>query len=172
LASDVLICMGLKINRKAPDFRLTDSLEKEFHLAEELGPNGLLLLFYPKAFSPGCTQQVCGFSEEYKYFLDKGVRIAGISHDSPETLQRFRERYSLPFRLLSDPRRVVCRMYDAVYPFGLLTRRISYYLNAKGEIGHISDNLLNPRSHLREIRDYLERTLPAEASTTISVLQS
>lgn len=149
--------MALKINRKAPGFRLQDSFGREFSLEEETGPEGMLLLFYPKAFSPGCTRQVCGFSDEYSYFSEKGIRIVAISHDRPETLARFRERYALPFTLLSDPQRVVCRMYDAVYPFGLLTRRISYLLNAEGNIVHVFDNLLNHSAHLEEIRNFLEK---------------
>jgi peroxiredoxin Q/BCP len=148
--------MALKINTKAPDFRLLNSDGAEFQLHSELGQYGILLLFYPKAFSPGCTREVCSFSEDRQFFSQRGIQIAGISHDSPETLHRFRLRHSVPFTLLSDPGRRVCRMYDAVYPFGLLTKRISYFIDSSGFIRHISDNLLNPDAHLREIRLYLQ----------------
>ena len=149
--------MVLKINSKAPDFRLQDSENAEFRLYDQLGANGLVLIFYPKAFSPGCTREVCSFAEDVSFFSDRGIRLVGISHDSEETLRRFRKRYQLPFTLLSDPGRVVCRMYDAVYPFGLLTRRLTCYIRPDFRIGHISDNLLNPAIHLQELREFLIR---------------
>ena len=152
--------MALKINSKAPDFRLLNSENEEFHLNSELRESGILLLFYPKAFSPGCTKEVCGFSQEILFYQERGIKLVGISHDMPETLHRFRERHSIPFTLLSDPRRIVCRMYDAVYPFGLLTKRLSYFIDASGLIRHTSDNLLNPELHLREMRLFLNK-LPA-----------
>ena len=156
--------MALKINSKAPDFILQDSDNREFRLYEELGGTGLVLLFYPKAFSPGCTREVCGFAEDVAFFEQQGIRLVGISHDSQETLHRFRQRYQLPFTLLSDPGRVVCRMYDAVYPFGLLTRRLTCFIRPDRIIGHISDNLLNPAIHLHELREFLilnqQRSIP------------
>jgi peroxiredoxin Q/BCP len=157
--------MALKINTKAPDFRLLNSEGAEFQLHSELGQNGILLLFYPKAFSPGCTREVCSFSDDRQFFSQRGIQIAGISHDATETLHRFRLRHSVPFTLLSDPGRRVCRMYDAVYPFGLLTRRISYFIDGSGIIRHISDNLLNPDAHLKEIRVFLEEHGMQVAST-------
>lgn len=150
--------MALRINSKAPDFRLQDSEDREFHLKSELNEKGILLLFYPKAFSPGCTREVCSFSQDFQFFADRGIRLIGISHDMQETLHRFKERHSVPFVLLSDPRRMVCRMYDAVYPFGLLTKRVSYFIDGEGIIRYTSDNLLNPDVHLREMRQYLFQT--------------
>ena len=147
--------MALKINSKAPDFRLQDSENAEFRLYDQETENGIVLLFYPKAFSPGCTSEVCGFAGDYSFFEEKGIRLVGVSHDSPETLNRFRQRYQLPFTMLSDPGRVVCRMYDAVYPFGLLTKRLSYYLDSQMVIRHTSDNLLNPSVHLSELRAHI-----------------
>jgi peroxiredoxin Q/BCP len=147
--------MALKINSKAPDFRLQDSLGREFHLYSEPADQGIVLIFYPKAFSPGCTQEVCGFAGDYEFYQQKGIRLIGISHDGSDTLLRFQERYNLPFTLLSDPKRVVCRMYDAVYPFGLLTKRLTYYLDSSMVIRHVSDSLLNPGLHLLELRKFL-----------------
>ncbi len=147
--------MALKINSKAPDFRLQDANNREFHLFSEIGQEGMVLLFFPKAFSPGCTKEVCGFAEDISFYQQKGIRLAGISHDPPDTLKRFQLRYQIPFTLLSDPGRVVCRMYDAVYPFGLLTRRLTCYIHPDKTIRHISDNLLKPDVHLEELREFL-----------------
>lgn len=147
--------MALKINSKAPDFRLQDSLEREFHLYTEPADKGIVLIFYPKAFSPGCTEEVCGFAGDYEFYQQKGIRLIGISHDGTDTLLRFQDRYELPFTLLSDPKRIVCRMYDAVYPFGLLTKRITYFLDSSMVIRHISDSMLNPGLHLLDLRNFL-----------------
>lgn len=150
-----LLTMALKINSKAPDFKLQDADGGEFHLYSKLEGEGLVLIFFPKAFTPGCTREVCGFSDDISFFQQKGIRLVGISHDSPETLNRFQLRYQIPFQLLSDPGRVVCRMYGAVYPFGLLTRRLTCFIRSDKSIRHISDNLLDPGIHLTELREYL-----------------
>jgi peroxiredoxin Q/BCP len=152
--------MSLKINSKAPDFSLKDTEGNLFRLSKEISPKGHLILFYPKAFTPGCTKEVCRFSEDYGFFSSRGIGITGISHDSPETLKSFKERYHLPFALLSDPGRVVCRQYNAVYPFGLLTKRISYFIDGEGIIRHISDNLMNPDVHLSQAMRFIENRKP------------
>lgn len=144
--------MVLKINSKAPDFRLQDSENAEFRLYDQLGANGLVLIFYPKAFSPGCTREVCSFSSDFAFFQDKGIKLVGISHDSEETLRRFRHRYQIPFTMLSDPGRVVCRMYGAVYPFDLLTKRLTFFIDSEKTIRYVCDNLFNPNIHLSEVR--------------------
>lgn len=149
--------MALKINSKAPDFSLKDTEGNQFRLSKGISPKGHLILFYPKAFTPGCTKEVCRFSEDYGFFSSRGIGITGISHDSPETLKSFKERYHLPFALLSDPGRVVCRQYNAVYPFGLLTKRISFFIDGEGIIRHISDNLMNPDIHLTQTMRFIEK---------------
>lgn len=144
--------MPLRIYSKAPDFTLQTAENESFNLKKTLEIKSVLLLFYPKAFTAGCTAEACGFRDDYSFFENRNIQIVGISHDLEETQSRFAKRYKLPFTLLSDPSRTVCRLYDAVYPFGLLTKRVSYLINQEGLISIAYENLFNPAEHLEQIK--------------------
>ncbi len=140
--------MALKLYSLAPDFELNSSGSAPFRLSERLKINPIGLFFLPKAFTAGCTREVCSFRDDYSFFASHGVELVGISHDPEDTLERYRSRYHLPFPLYSDPGRRVCRLYDAVYPFGLLTRRVTYYIGRNGLILGALDALLDAREHV------------------------
>lgn len=92
----------LEKGTKAPDFTLMDKDGKEISLSDFLGKK-VVLYFYPRDKTPGCTRQACAFAAGYKGFREKNVEVIGISKDSVASHQRFAEKYSLPFVLLSDP---------------------------------------------------------------------
>ena len=96
----------------APDFVLTSDAGTPVHLSGFRGKK-VLLYFYPKAGTPGCTQQACALRDLHPEVTEKGVVVVGISPDTPEPLRKFRQRYDLPFVLLSDPEREVARLYGA-----------------------------------------------------------
>ena len=102
----------LEINTPAPDFTLPDQNGKEHTLSEYRGKK-VILYFYPKDNTSGCTKQACGFAERYPQFLEKGAVILGISRDSVASHKKFEEKYSLPFTLLSDTEHKVCELYGA-----------------------------------------------------------
>ena len=97
---------------KAPDFSLADADGKVWSLADFVGKK-LVLYFYPKDDTPGCTKEACGFRDQYSVFAEKGMAVVGISPDSAASHARFRGKYSLPFVLLSDPERKVLNSYGA-----------------------------------------------------------
>ena len=97
---------------KAPDFCLLDKDGKEIRLSDFLGKR-VVLYFYPKDNTPGCTRQACAFCSAYDGFREKNVEVIGISKDSPTSHQRFSEKYNLPFILLSDPTLEVIKAYGA-----------------------------------------------------------
>ena len=104
--------MAVETGDNAPDFTLTA------HDGSEVGPadfagERLVIFFYPKAFTPGCTGEACDFRDGYETFLAAGYRIVGISPDGPATLARFRDEHELPFPLLSDPDHAVAEAYGA-----------------------------------------------------------
>ena len=101
----------LTIGTKAPDFTLQDQNGRERSLAEFRGQK-IVLYFYSKDMTSGCTKQACGFAELYPQFQEKGAVIIGISKDSVASHKKFEEKYSLPFVLLSDPELQAIQAYD------------------------------------------------------------
>lgn len=101
----------LELNTKAPEFQLPDQ-NGEIHTLEEYRGRKVILYFYPKDNTPGCTKQACGFGELYPQFLEKGAVIIGISKDSVASHKKFEEKYGLPFTLLSDTELTAIQAYD------------------------------------------------------------
>ena len=100
----------LEVGMKAPDFTLKNKDGADVSLSDFLG-NKVVLYFYPKDNTPGCTRQACAFAGAYKQFEAKGVEVIGISKDSVSSHVRFAEKYDLPFVLLSDPDRIAIEAY-------------------------------------------------------------
>lgn len=102
----------LRINDPAPDFNLKNAEGNTFTLGQFRG-KPLVLYFYPKDDTPGCTKEACSFRDDYREYTQNGIVIIGISADSPESHRRFAEKYDLPFILLSDPEKHVLKAYGA-----------------------------------------------------------
>lgn len=101
----------LETGTKAPAFTLPDQNGKE-HSLEEFRGKKVILYFYPKDNTPGCTSQACGFGELYPQFTEKGAVVIGISKDSVASHKKFEEKYNLPFLLLSDTELSAIKAYD------------------------------------------------------------
>ena len=101
----------LNTGTKAPEFSLKDQNGNVRTLAEFRGQR-VILYFYSKDMTSGCTKQACGFAELYPHFLEKGVAVIGVSKDNAESHRKFAEKYNLPFVLLSDPDLETIRAYD------------------------------------------------------------
>lgn len=102
----------LRINDPAPNFDLQDAEGNTYTLRQFRGKS-LVLYFYPKDDTPGCTKEACSFRDDYREYTRNGIAIIGISADSPESHRRFAEKHGLPFILLSDPEKEVLRAYGA-----------------------------------------------------------
>ena len=100
----------LEAGMKAPQFTLTDANGNTVSLSDFLGKK-VVLYFYPKDNTPGCTRQACAFAGAYDAFRERGVEVIGISRDSVASHAKFAEKYGLPFILLSDPERVAIETY-------------------------------------------------------------
>ena len=101
----------LETGIKAPDFELPDQ-NGDVHKLSDYRGRKVILYFYPRDNTPGCTKQACGFSERYPLFLEKGAVVLGVSKDTVASHKRFEEKYDLAFTLLSDPERKVIEAYD------------------------------------------------------------
>ncbi len=100
----------LKIGDKAPEFTLKDKGQNEINLSDFKGMK-VVLYFYPKDNTPGCTRQACAFAGAYSRFREKNIQVIGISKDSTESHRKFAQKYELPFILLSDPEREAIEKY-------------------------------------------------------------
>ena len=101
----------LETGTKAPDFTLPDQNGRMVSLSDYRGQK-VILYFYPKDMTSGCTKQACGFSELYPQFTEKGAAVRGVSKDSVASHKKFEEKYGLPFTLLSDTEKEVIQKYD------------------------------------------------------------
>ena len=101
----------LEIGTKAPDFTLPDQNGELHSLKDYLGSR-VILYFYPRDNTPGCTKQACGFGDRYPQIREKGAVVLGVSKDSVASHKKFEEKYGLPFTLLSDPELSVIQAYD------------------------------------------------------------
>ena len=104
--------MTIDVGDRAPAFRLTSDDGAKVALGDFKGRN-LVVYFYPKAFTPGCTTQACDLRDDYDRFIAAGYAVVGISPDAPDKLARFRKEYHLPFPLLADPDHAVAAAYGA-----------------------------------------------------------
>ncbi len=142
--------MGLKTGAKMPEFSLPDQDGKLFKSSEIIGSRPLVLFFYPKDYTPGCTKQVCSFRDHYEDFQELGAEVVGISSDSEKQHSRFSRSYSLPYRLLSDKDREVRKLFKVEGSlFNLLPGRETFVIDSSGTI-KMSFNSMDPGSHIKK----------------------
>ena len=149
----------LKIGIKAPDFTLPDQNGEMHSLSDYIGKK-IILYFYPKDNTPGCTKQACSFGELMPQFKEKGAVILGVSKDSVASHKKFEEKFGLPFTLLSDPERKVIEAYDVWKEkknYGKVSMgvvRTTYLIDEKGIIVKAFGNVKaaeNPAKMLEEL---------------------
>jgi len=119
----------LKAPARAPEFVLQDDQETDTSLTDLLHSGPLILYFYPADFTPGCTREACSIRDIHEDLVAVGLRVAGVSPQSPESHARFRKEHDLPFVLLSDPDKVAIKMYDVDGPLGVGVRRATFLVN-------------------------------------------
>ena len=124
----------LKNGEPAPDFTLPDQDGRKRRLSELIGGRPLILYFYPADFTPGCTKEACDLRDLHTRILASGLRVVGVSPQSPESHRRFREQHSLPFTLLSDEDKVVIKAFDVDGPLGIGVRRATFLIDGKQRV--------------------------------------
>ena len=118
----------------APDFELPDQDGRQQRLGDLLGGRPLILYFYPADFTPGCTREACDLRDLHTRILSAGLRVVGVSPQSPESHRRFRDEHSLPFMLLSDEDKVAIKAFGVDGPLGIGVRRATFLIDAKRRI--------------------------------------
>lgn len=127
----------LKVGDPAPDFTLNDQDGKPVRLSKALETGPVILAFYPKAFTPGCTKQNSNFRDRYADVEKKGAQVFGISTDSVETQKKFKTEYKLPYSLLSDPDGSVAKQYSGTMPVVGVANRANFVIGQDGKIADI-----------------------------------
>lgn len=141
--------MPIDIGSRAPDFELPDQNEKPCSLSTFAGKY-LVLYFYPKDFTPGCTAESCAFRDTYEAFVKLDCHVVGISNDSPESHRRFIEEYRLPFTLLSDHDSQVRKLYEVKSTLGLIPGRATYLIDPDGVIQNYYASQVKATNHVTE----------------------
>ena len=124
----------LTAGERAPEFTLPDETATDRNLTELLSSGAIVLYFYPADFTPGCTRQACVLRDLHGEIERAGLRVVGISPQSPESHAKFRGKYNLPFVLLSDEHKAVTKMYGVNGPLGLGVRRASFLIDGSRRI--------------------------------------
>lgn len=148
--------MAIKVGDAAPDFTLQSQAGASVSLSSFRGQKAVVLYFYPKDDTPGCTTESCTFRDRFQAFQDQGAEVIGISSDSPDSHQKFASKYSLPFTLVSDAGSRVRKAYGVPATLGLLPGRVTYVIDKTGTVRHLFNSQFNPKQHVDEALKVLQ----------------
>ncbi len=141
----------IEVGSAIPHFILTDQNGNEFDIKSVLGKKYLVIYFYPKNDSPGCTKEACSFRDQYEVFRKADAEIIGISSDSVESHKRFAEKHNLTYTLLSDEGNRVRKLFGVPTNFfGLIDGRVTYVVNKSGVVIHIFNSQIQAEKHIQE----------------------
>ncbi|MBD2441238.1 peroxiredoxin [Nostoc sp. FACHB-110] len=142
--------MAIKVGDAAPDFSLPAQNGSTVSLKDFRGQKAVVLYFYPKDDTPGCTAESCAFRDQYEVFQSAGAEVIGVSGDSSESHQKFAAKHNLPFILLSDQGDQVRKQYGATAAFGLFPGRVTYVIDQQGVVQYVFDSMFNFQGHVAE----------------------
>ncbi len=139
--------MGLKVGDQLPDFKLKDQNGNLFSSARLKGKKPMVIYFYPKDNTPGCTKEACGFRDNYEDFTELGAEVIGISSNTEKSHRRFADKYQLPFILLADTDKKVRRLFRVENNLLLVPGRETYVVDTTGKIRMVF-NSMNATEHM------------------------
>jgi len=141
---------GVAVGDRAPDFELPDGSGRPVRLADFRGKRAVVLYFYPKDDTPGCTKEACSFRDSYEAFKEAGAEVIGVSSDSSESHAKFADKYRLPFLLVADRGGTVRKRYGVPATLGLLPGRVTYVIDPDGVVRHVFNSQTRPTQHIAE----------------------
>jgi thioredoxin-dependent peroxiredoxin len=151
----------MNINSKAPDFTLPDENGNPVSLKQFRGQN-VVLFFYPRADTPGCTIEACGFRDSFKKLQKAGLVILGISPDTPKAQLKFKEKFDLPYTLLADDKKDVAKLFDVLKEKNMYGKKVmgivrsTFLIDPEGQVAHIFSPV-KPEGHAEEVLAHVKK---------------
>jgi peroxiredoxin Q/BCP len=153
----MVIFLTVKVGDKAPDFTLPSQMGDNVMLSEFFGKKNVVLYFYPKDESPGCTKEACTFRDNYEELTNLGAEVLGVSGQSVESHKSFASHYGLPFILLSDKDNKVRELYGVPSTMGIIPGRVTYIIDKKGIVRHVFSSQTQAQRHVEEAKQTLKQ---------------
>jgi len=144
--------LAVKVGDKAQDFTLPSQMGDNVTLSEFFGKKNIVLYFYPKDESPGCTREACSFRDSYEELTNLGAEVIGVSGQSVESHKSFATHYGLPFILLSDKDNKVRELYGVPSTMGIIPGRVTYIIDKHGIVRHIFSSQIQAERHVEEAK--------------------
>ena len=145
---------SLKVGDTAPDFTAMSSSGQVVHLKDVIGPKPIVLYFYPKDDTPGCTKEACSLRDDFDAFRKLNARVFGISYDTIDSHKKFIEKYHLPFELLSDHDKSIAKSYGA--DGFMFANRMTFVVDKTGKIAWMNPKV-DPATHSAELQAALSK---------------
>ena len=141
---------GVRAGDKAPDFTLPSQSGEQVRLYDRLGERVVVLYFYPRDDTRGCTAEACGFRDSFEDFTDAGAEVIGVSSDSVDRHAAFAGKHKLPFTLLSDKGGQVRKSYGVPAVLGMVPGRVTFVIDREGTIRHSFNSMTNIGQHISD----------------------
>ena len=148
--------MRIQIGDKSPDFELANQLGGRVRLYDLIGKQNIVLFFYPKDDSPGCTKEACAFRDSYEVFREYDAEVIGISSDSEDSHKKFSEKHKLPYTLLSDKEGKVRKLFGVPKTMRIFPGRVTYIIDKQGTVRDIFNSQLNFKGHIEKSKNILK----------------
>lgn len=143
--------MSVQIGNPCPLFETQLSDGSVFKISDYIGKKNLVIYFYPKDFTPGCTKEACAFRDNYEAFQELNCEVIGISGDSESSHDKFAEHHQLPYVLLPDPSKTIQKQFGVPRSlFGLIPGRVTYIIDEAGIVRGIYNSLNDPFGHIQK----------------------
>jgi peroxiredoxin Q/BCP len=158
------VARGIQVGDKAPDFTLTSQAGEQVRLQDRLERGVVVLYFYPRDETKGCTAEACAFRDSYEVFTDAGAEVIGVSSDSVDRHASFADNHRLPFTLLSDPGGRIRKAYGISATLGVIPGRVTFVIDRDGTVRHAFGSMVNIGRHVEDALAVVQR-LAAERSS-------
>ncbi|HEY6481812.1 MAG TPA: peroxiredoxin [Streptosporangiaceae bacterium] len=158
------MAQGIQVGSKAPDFTLPSQSGEPVRLQDRLGERVIVLYFYPRDDTRGCTAEACAFRDSYEVFADAGADVIGISSDSVDRHAAFAGKHDLPFTLLSDKGGRVRKSYGVPAVLGVVPGRVTYVIDREGSVRHVFSSMTNIGQHVSDALETVRQLQAGQAS--------